>query len=102
MTKNLVEPREARGATGEKSAKVKASPAVRKLAKEHGIELADITPTGKGGKLTKQDVLDAYHAKTAPPVVEQPKIVEKVAQAPVKVVKRKNILIDTLVDFEVK
>ncbi len=35
------------------------SPLVRKLAAEHGLDLADIPGTGTGGRITKQDVLDA-------------------------------------------
>jgi pyruvate/2-oxoglutarate dehydrogenase complex dihydrolipoamide acyltransferase (E2) component len=34
------------------------SPAVRQLAKEHGVELAQVTGTGAGGRVTKKDVLD--------------------------------------------
>ncbi len=34
------------------------SPAVRQLAKEKGVDLARITGTGAGGRVTKKDVLD--------------------------------------------
>jgi pyruvate dehydrogenase E2 component (dihydrolipoamide acetyltransferase) len=34
------------------------SPLVRKLARDHGIDLARITPTGPGGVLRRQDVSD--------------------------------------------
>jgi 2-oxoglutarate dehydrogenase E2 component (dihydrolipoamide succinyltransferase)/2-oxoisovalerate dehydrogenase E2 component (dihydrolipoyl transacylase) len=34
------------------------SPAVRQLAKEHGVHLAEIKGTGAGGRVTKKDVLD--------------------------------------------
>lgn len=34
------------------------SPAVRQLAQEHDIDLAQVTGTGAGGRVTKKDVLD--------------------------------------------
>jgi 2-oxoglutarate dehydrogenase E2 component (dihydrolipoamide succinyltransferase) len=54
------------------------TPLVRKLASEHGIDLATVTGTGVGGRIRKQDVLDAARsgrgtapapapAATAPP-----------------------------------
>jgi pyruvate/2-oxoglutarate dehydrogenase complex dihydrolipoamide acyltransferase (E2) component len=36
--------------------KVKASPAVRKLAKTNNVDLSLVTPTGKNGTITKDDV----------------------------------------------
>ncbi len=38
------------------------SPLVRKLAAEHGLDLAAIAGTGTGGRITKKDVLDAVAA----------------------------------------
>ncbi|MGZ4470081.1 MAG: 2-oxoglutarate dehydrogenase, E2 component, dihydrolipoamide succinyltransferase [Nocardioidaceae bacterium] len=35
------------------------TPLVRKMAAEHGVDLADITGSGVGGRIRKQDVLDA-------------------------------------------
>ena len=35
------------------------SPAVRQLAREHGVDLSSITGTGDGGRVTKKDVLDS-------------------------------------------
>jgi pyruvate dehydrogenase E2 component (dihydrolipoyllysine-residue acetyltransferase) len=35
------------------------TPLVRKLAAEHGVNLADVSGTGVGGRIRKQDVLDA-------------------------------------------
>jgi pyruvate dehydrogenase E2 component (dihydrolipoyllysine-residue acetyltransferase) len=46
------------------------TPLVRKLANENSIDLAEVTGTGVGGRIRKQDVLAAAHkkeeAKTAP------------------------------------
>ncbi|MGH7207947.1 MAG: dihydrolipoamide acetyltransferase family protein [Nitrospiraceae bacterium] len=41
------------------------SPAVRQLAKEHGVDLAQVTGTGAGGRVTKKDVLDCI-ARSGP------------------------------------
>lgn len=35
------------------------SPAVRRLASEHGVDLADVRGTGRGGRITRTDVLAA-------------------------------------------
>lgn len=52
---------------------VLASPLARRLAKERGIDLGDVTGTGPGGRVTEKDVLgytpepDAYDACNAAP-----------------------------------
>jgi len=43
------------------------TPIVRKLAKQHGIDLAAVTGTGVGGRIRKQDVLDAAAAVPVEP-----------------------------------
>ncbi|MGA8851804.1 MAG: 2-oxoglutarate dehydrogenase, E2 component, dihydrolipoamide succinyltransferase, partial [Aeromicrobium sp.] len=43
------------------------TPIVRKLAKQHGVDLAAIAGTGVGGRIRKQDVLDAAAAAPAKP-----------------------------------
>ena len=42
------------------------TPIVRKLAHEQGVELSGLPGTGVGGRIRKQDVLDAIAAPTAP------------------------------------
>ncbi|HEX6532141.1 MAG TPA: dihydrolipoamide acetyltransferase family protein [Nitrospira sp.] len=41
------------------------SPAVRQLAREHGVDLAHVKGTGAGGRVTKKDVLE-FVARSAP------------------------------------
>ncbi|MGA7294459.1 MAG: 2-oxoglutarate dehydrogenase, E2 component, dihydrolipoamide succinyltransferase [Terriglobales bacterium] len=46
---------------------IRSSPLVRKLAREHNVDLARVSGTGAGGRVTKQDVLDfVEHSTTAP------------------------------------
>jgi pyruvate dehydrogenase E2 component (dihydrolipoamide acetyltransferase) len=42
------------------------TPLVRKLAAEHGVNLATVTGTGVGGRIRKQDVLEAARALREP------------------------------------
>ena len=46
---------------------VKALPVVRKLARDHGIDLATVTGTGPGGRITREDVEKAIAAASTPP-----------------------------------
>lgn len=43
------------------------SPAARKMAEENGLSPADIEGTGKGGRVTKEDVMNAVEAKKSAP-----------------------------------
>lgn len=53
-------PRRRSGASGASSAgRVKASPLAKKVAQELGVSLAHVTGTGPGGRIVKQDVLEA-------------------------------------------
>ncbi len=55
----------------EESSDVRSSPLVRKLARENNVDLAKVSGTGTGGRVTKQDVLDFVEhrasARTAAP-----------------------------------
>ncbi len=42
----------------EEDSDVRSSPLVRKLAREHNVDLAKVSGTGTGGRVTKQDILD--------------------------------------------
>lgn len=71
-------------ATAQDDAQV--NPAAKKLAQERGIDLAAVTGTGKGGRITKEDVMNykapaspAQAPKAAAPV---PAVAEEVAAMP--------------------
>ncbi len=49
--------------------RIHSSPLVRRMAKEHGIDLATIPGTGAGGRISKQDI-EAYLAGGAQPFTE--------------------------------
>ncbi|WP_327324876.1 2-oxo acid dehydrogenase subunit E2 [Streptomyces sp. NBC_01210] len=64
-----------------------AKPPVRKLAKDLGIDLATVTPTGPDGIITREDVHAAAAPAAAPapaPVQAQPEPVQPVAVASVE------------------
>lgn len=44
-------------ATTSATGRVKAMPSVRRIAREHDIELTSVPPTGKFGQVTRQDIL---------------------------------------------
>jgi len=53
------------------------SPIVRKLAREHGVDISQVKGTGAGGRITRQDVEKFIEAgKVAPPEVPKPPIAE--------------------------
>src|SRR5437762_2847743 len=51
------------GSTGER---VHSSPLVRRMAVEHGIDLSNVTGTGAGGRISKQDIEAVIAAGGAP------------------------------------
>ncbi|MGB7331456.1 MAG: dihydrolipoamide acetyltransferase family protein, partial [Terriglobales bacterium] len=51
----------------EEESDVRSSPLVRKLAREHNVDLAKVSGTGTGGRVSKQDVLDFVERRTAAP-----------------------------------
>ncbi len=59
-----------------KGGKVKASPMAKRLARERGIDIENVTPTGSGGRITKEDVLN-YSEQAA----KQPTEAEATAEA---------------------
>lgn len=60
------------------------SPAARKLAEENGIDPNSLAGTGKGGRVTKEDVVAAVEAKkNAPAAAPAAKAAAPAAEAPV-------------------
>src|SRR6266576_5984380 len=53
------------GSTGER---IHSSPLVRRMAKEHGIDLSTIEGTGAGGRISKQDIETVIASAGAPAV----------------------------------
>ena len=51
---------------------VRSSPLVRKLAREHNVDLAKVSGSGTGGRVTKQDVLDFVEQRTSAPAAPAP------------------------------
>jgi 2-oxoglutarate dehydrogenase E2 component (dihydrolipoamide succinyltransferase) len=51
---------------GDRDASSYVTPLVRKLAGQHDVDLSTVTGTGVGGRIRKQDVLDAAKSKQAP------------------------------------
>jgi 2-oxoglutarate dehydrogenase E2 component (dihydrolipoamide succinyltransferase) len=47
------------------------TPLVRKLANQHGVDIASVSGTGVGGRIRKQDVLAAAESKAAPAAAAQ-------------------------------
>ena len=60
--------------------KIRSSPLVRKMAKEHGVNLAQVKGTGLGGRITKEDI-QAYIAQPRP---AQPAAAAPSAPAPAR------------------
>jgi 2-oxoglutarate dehydrogenase E2 component (dihydrolipoamide succinyltransferase) len=59
-------------AQAEDESDVRSSPLVRKLAREHNVELNQLQGTGTGGRVTKQDVLDFVEQRTSAPAPAAP------------------------------
>ncbi len=58
---------------------VPASPSTRRLARELGVDLHEVTPTGSGGVVTKDDVLAHAKTKERPAQTEPSPAAEKTA-----------------------
>ena len=73
----------AASAAGSSAERIHSSPLVRRMAKEHGIDLATIAGTGAGGRISKQDIEAVIAAGGAPAAA--PSVVSIPAARPVLV-----------------
>ncbi len=58
------------------------SPAVKRLVEEHKLDLAKITPTGKNGRVTKEDIMLYLDQNSGKPVTTTTTVATAVAAAP--------------------
>jgi len=58
-------PAPAVAAREEEDEDVRSSPLVRKLAREHNVNLSQVQGTGAGGRITKQDILDFVEGRSS-------------------------------------
>jgi 2-oxoglutarate dehydrogenase E2 component (dihydrolipoamide succinyltransferase) len=65
------------------AANVTALPAARKMMAEQGVNPASVEGTGRGGRVTKADVISASEAKAAPAAPAAPSTPAPAARAPV-------------------
>ncbi|MEO3944451.1 dihydrolipoamide acetyltransferase family protein [Gorillibacterium sp. CAU 1737] len=64
-------PQAASAAPAKDPSEVLATPSVRKLARDKGVNIGNITGTGKNGHVTREDVLAFAEGKTAPAAAPQ-------------------------------
>jgi pyruvate dehydrogenase E2 component (dihydrolipoamide acetyltransferase) len=68
-------PPESQGKSGENATdtRLAASPSVRRLAREHGLDLGDIQGSGPSGRIVQRDLADVIESRSkAPPTSETP------------------------------
>ncbi|HEX7085257.1 MAG TPA: dihydrolipoamide acetyltransferase family protein [Vicinamibacterales bacterium] len=75
--------------------RARSSPLVRRIAKEHGVDISQIPGSGVGGRVTKQDILAYLDARSAGAPAPAPGMVpafrpgERVHVEPMSVMRRK-------------
>ncbi len=52
----------------------RSSPLVRKIAREHGVSLSQVSGTGLGGRITKQDIMAFVERPSAAPAASTPPV----------------------------
>jgi 2-oxoglutarate dehydrogenase E2 component (dihydrolipoamide succinyltransferase) len=58
----------------DETGKIRSSPLVRKIAKEHGVNLAQVRGTGSAGRITKEDILGYLSQKSQPKAPAAPQV----------------------------
>jgi pyruvate dehydrogenase E2 component (dihydrolipoyllysine-residue acetyltransferase) len=73
-------------ADGQQNGKSFVSPVVARIASEHGVDVSSVPGTGRGGRVTKKDILNYVEsgppAAPAPPQEEAPAVAPEPAPAP--------------------
>jgi len=70
-------------AAHEEEEEARSSPLVRKIAREHGVSLSQVSGTGLGGRITKQDILSFIEGQGSQPAsVGTDALVRPAAPAP--------------------
>ncbi|WP_040951264.1 dihydrolipoamide acetyltransferase family protein [Gorillibacterium massiliense] len=71
-------------ASGKDASEVQATPSVRKLAREHGVSIADVPASGPAGRVTREDVLAFVNGggKAAAPAAAEAPAAAKAEAAP--------------------
>ncbi len=54
-------------ASNEEEEETRSSPLVRKIAREHGVSLSQVSGTGLGGRISKQDILSFIEKQSSSP-----------------------------------
>ncbi|MFZ1008821.1 MAG: 2-oxoglutarate dehydrogenase, E2 component, dihydrolipoamide succinyltransferase [Candidatus Sulfotelmatobacter sp.] len=60
----------------------RSSPLVRKIAREHGVNLSQVSGTGLGGRITKQDIMAFIERPAQPPADPSAPVPQPAAAAP--------------------
>lgn len=87
------------------AAKTKASPSARRLAQELGVSLEDVSGTGSGNQITKEDIEAHYQKKQTPsgtPPIQFPQIVREGERSEerVKMSRRRRTIAKRLVEAQ--
>jgi pyruvate dehydrogenase E2 component (dihydrolipoamide acetyltransferase) len=69
-------------AVPEEDEEARSSPLVRKIAREHGISLSQVSGTGLGGRITKQDIQSFIDNQSSTPAASAPPTSASATPAP--------------------